>query len=207
MQKVSVQALNECFNVSGPDYVEMPEDWEKMYDDCTFELQSRAGKIGGKIGGPKGARTQMENKIGMWSRSGEERRLDNVKGGKIAGNKHKENGTGIFSLTDEEKLENCKKGGQIMGKRTMELGIGIHSLTTEDRVENGKKYGHIGGRVVAEKYSRTFSLISPDGEVVEIKNLTKFCRENNLTRANIQSVLRGNRNHHKGWKQVQVSSN
>lgn len=198
MQKVSVQALNECFNVSGPDYVEMPEGWEKMYDYRT----NNWGKIGGKIGGPKGARTQMENKIGMWSRSEEEKRLDSVKGGKIVGNKHRENGTGIFSLKDEEKLENCKKGGQIMGKRTMELGIGIHSLSAEDRVKNGKKYGHIGGRVVAEKYSRTFSLISPDGEVVEIKNLTKFCRENNLTRANIQSVLRGNRNHHKGWKQA-----
>ena len=202
MNKVSVQALNECFNISGEDFIEMPDGWEKMYDDCTFELQSRAGKIGGKIGGPKGARTQIESKIGMYARSEEQRKTDCIKGGKVAGKKLYEEGKGIFSLSQEERLENCKKGGEIMGQRTKELGVGIHKLTKEERVENGKKYGRIGGKVVAERYSRSFSLISPTGERVDVKNLTKFCRDNNLTRANLQSVLRGNRNHHKGWKKA-----
>ena len=202
MNKVSVQSLNECFNISWQNYIEMPEGWEKMYDDCTFELQSKAGKIGGKIGGPKGARTQIENKIGMYARNEEQRKFDCIKGGKSAGKKLYEEGKGIFSLSQEERLENCKKGGEIMGQRTKELGVGIHKLTKEERVENGKKYGGIGGKVVAEKYSRSFSLISPTGERVDITNLTKFCRDNNLTRANLQLVLRGNRNHHKGWKRV-----
>ena len=101
---------------------------------------------------------------------------------------------------DEEKIENCRKGGIIMGEKSMNLGIGIHRLTREERVENGKIYGKIGGQVVAEKYSRNFSLISPEGKIINTKNLTKFCRDNGLTRSNIQAVLRGERNQHKGWK-------
>ena len=103
-------------------------------------------------------------------------------------------------MTEEEKIENCRKGGIIMGEKSMNLGIGIHRLTREERVENGKIYGKIGGQVVAEKYSRNFSLISPEGKIINTKNLTKFCRDNGLTRSNIQAVLRGERNQHKGWK-------
>jgi hypothetical protein len=165
---------------------------------------SKLGKKGGSIGGPKGARTQIENKIGMYARSEEQRKLDCIKGGKVAGKKLYEEGKGIFSLSLEERFENCKKGGEIMGQRTKELGVGIHKLTKEERAENGRKYGGIGGKVVAEKYSRSFSLISPTGERVDVTNLTKFCRDNNLNRANLQSVLRGNRNHHGGWSKCNL---
>lgn len=40
---------------------------------------------------------------------------------------------------------------------------------------------------------------SPDGEVVTIYNLAKFCRENGLTEGNMRYVYYGKRNHHKGW--------
>jgi len=88
------------------------------------------------------------------------------------GNKHYKNKTGLFSLTEEQKLENCRK------------------------------YGKIGGAVVDEKYSRSFTLVSPTGEIVTGKNLTKFCRDNNLTRANIQMIIKGQRSQHKGWRSV-----
>jgi hypothetical protein len=117
MQKVSVQALNECFNVSGPDYVEMPEDWEKMYNDCTFHLQSKAGQIGGKIGGPKGAKTQIENKIGMYARDKEQLRNDNAKGGKIMGQRHYQNKTGLFGMSEEDKRKAQTNGGKVVGNQ------------------------------------------------------------------------------------------
>lgn len=171
-----------------------------------FSLSSKElsifGKKGGCIGGPKGVRTQIENNVGIFGLSEKERSENSKNGGKVAGKKLYEEEKGIFSLSLEQRLENCKKGGEIMGQRTKELGIGIHKLTNEQRVENGKKYGGIGGKVVAEKYSRSFSLISPTEERIDVINLTKFCKENNLTRANLQSVLRGNRNHHKGWKKA-----
>jgi len=177
------------------------EDKVGLFALSSEEL-SKIGKKGGSIGGPKGAKTQIENKIGIYARSEEQRKIDCIKGGKVAGKKLYEEGKGIFSLSQEERLENCKKGGEIMGQRTKELGVGIHKLTKGERVENGKKYGGIGGKVVAEKYSRSFSLISPTGERVDAKNLTKFCRDHNLTRSNLQLVLRGKRKEHKGWRKA-----
>lgn len=45
-------------------------------------------------------------------------------------------------------------------------------------------------------------LLSPDGEVFKVLNISKFCRENNLHQGHISNVLLGNRSHHKGWKRV-----
>ena len=117
MNKVNVQSLNECFNVSGPEFILMPDDWQSQYDDCTFHLQSKSGKIGGKIGGPRGARTQMNNGIGMWSRTKEQLKQDNSKGGKVAGQKHYQNGTGIFSISSTERKNAITKGGKSTGNQ------------------------------------------------------------------------------------------
>lgn len=40
---------------------------------------------------------------------------------------------------------------------------------------------------------------SPTGKVVEIYNLRKFCRENNLHNGSMQYVNSGKNSHHKGW--------
>lgn len=49
-------------------------------------------------------------------------------------------------------------------------------------------------------FSKTVKFINPDGEIIEVRNLAKFCRDNNLTRPNMNKVLRGERSHHKGYK-------
>lgn len=53
---------------------------------------------------------------------------------------------------------------------------------------------------LVERSSKFYRLISPDGKVFEIKNLSKFARENNLGKANICAVANGKLPHHKGWK-------
>ena len=173
-----------------------------VYNNDPYCLNENVGGFVSLASLSKLGKKLYETKSGMFGRTEEERKLDRIKGGKMAGKKLYEGGKGLFKLTEEEKLENCRKGGVIMGKKSMELGVGIHKLTRKERVENGKIYGKMGGQIVAEKYSRSFSLISPSGEVVNIKNLNKFCRDNNLTRSNIQAVLRGDRNQHKGWRTV-----
>jgi hypothetical protein len=50
------------------------------------------------------------------------------------------------------------------------------------------------------KISKTWTLIDPNGNQFTIKNLTKFCRENNLQQASMSRVAKGEQNHHKGWK-------
>ena len=49
-------------------------------------------------------------------------------------------------------------------------------------------------KAVAEKLSKEWSVTSPTGEKMIIKNLQKFCRENGLDQGNLS------RGTHKGWK-------
>lgn len=47
--------------------------------------------------------------------------------------------------------------------------------------------------------AKVFKFKNPNGEVVEIYNLKKFCDENGLQSANMYKVMRGDYTHHKGW--------
>lgn len=47
--------------------------------------------------------------------------------------------------------------------------------------------------------AKTFTLTSPSGERVEIFNLNKFAKENNLNVGNLHSVFTGRVKQHKGW--------
>jgi len=53
--------------------------------------------------------------------------------------------------------------------------------------------------------SKNYSLVSPTGVVVEVFNLCKFCRDNNLMQPNMDKVVKGKRNHHKGWKRFELA--
>jgi hypothetical protein len=44
---------------------------------------------------------------------------------------------------------------------------------------------------------------SPNGEVIEIVNMAKFCRENGLNDGHMNAVIKGSRNTHKGWTRAQ----
>lgn len=87
--------------------------------------------------------------------------------------------------------EVCSKNG----KRAKELGLGIHGLSKEERIRNGK----LGAKKIAEKYSRIFTIKSPNGNIITTKNLSKFCRENNLDIRHVSHVLKQERKSHKGW--------
>lgn len=52
------------------------------------------------------------------------------------------------------------------------------------------------------EYSRAkyYVMTMPDGEEIEVFNLRKFCRENNLNVGAMSSVITGKKNHHKGYK-------
>lgn len=47
--------------------------------------------------------------------------------------------------------------------------------------------------------AKIWSLISPSGNEVQVYNLAKFCRENNLHMQTMWCVMDGRRKHHKGW--------
>ena len=47
---------------------------------------------------------------------------------------------------------------------------------------------------------KTYVITYPNGDEITIRNLSKFCTENNLTESLMYKVASGNRNHHKGFK-------
>lgn len=48
--------------------------------------------------------------------------------------------------------------------------------------------------------AKSYTLISPDGEKVEVYNMTKFCRENEISQQCMSSVVAGKSIQHKGWR-------
>lgn len=58
----------------------------------------------------------------------------------------------------------------------------------------------LGGQISSERRAKAFSFVSPDGDIVRIKNLRAFCREYNLSPANMRKLNRGERQSHKGWR-------
>jgi len=61
-------------------------------------------------------------------------------------------------------------------------------------------------RAVSEKCSKEFIVQNPRGEEFKIKNLTKFCRENNISLKNLFSVVTGKKSKTKcGWKARRVN--
>jgi len=51
-----------------------------------------------------------------------------------------------------------------------------------------------------DKSAKDYIITYLDGHEEKIKNLNRFCRENNLHRGNLTFVAQGKRKHHKGWK-------
>lgn len=47
--------------------------------------------------------------------------------------------------------------------------------------------------------SKHYAFKSPEGEIVEVFNLSNFCREHNLSNGSMYHLMSGKYKHHKGW--------
>lgn len=54
-------------------------------------------------------------------------------------------------------------------------------------------------------WSKSWELTSPTGEVYQIDNLAKFCRDNSLSASNLGQVAKGKLPHHKRWLCTELS--
>lgn len=50
-----------------------------------------------------------------------------------------------------------------------------------------------------EAHALNYKFKNPEGEIINVYNLAKFAKDNNLTRRSMGKVHNGERNHHKGW--------
>jgi hypothetical protein len=64
------------------------------------------------------------------------------------------------------------------------------------------------GRVMPEEHkqkigasnAKTYHLLNPEGELITINNLTKFCDENNMDRSGFYKLLNGTYKQNNGWR-------
>jgi hypothetical protein len=102
----------------------------------------------------RGAKTIVENKLGIHSRTREQIIKDGNKGRET----QKRLGTGVYGLSPEIRTENGKKLGQRnlqtghiqklgkeYGKLCYENGLGIFGISEDERKENSSKGGKISG--------------------------------------------------------------
>lgn len=76
------------------------------------------------------------------------------------------------------------------------------SAETRKRISDAKM-GHAVSehtrKKVAEVQSKTFTLVADDGTITTFHNMAAFCREHNMHRSGLHSVVTGKRTSYKGW--------
>jgi group I intron endonuclease len=73
------------------------------------------------------------------------------------------------------------------------------SIVQKEKITNDPVYH---ARLVAQGQAsaKTYQMIDPQGQLVTIRNMTKFCRENKLVKSHMIAVSKGKAKSHKGWK-------
>jgi hypothetical protein len=143
-----------------------------------------------------------------------------IMAGEIGGRKVKELCLGIFSLTKEQRREHSKKAGKIGGakggssKSEKKINASRKNLLKASQVfiendtpEKARERGIKGNKSQREKFSkegRTIAeqkwiITTPEGEILEISNLKKFCREHNLLPNKMCEVAKGKWKQHRGY--------
>jgi len=143
-----------------------------------------------------------------------------IMGGEKGGRKVKELGLGIFALSKEERSNISKKAGKIGGRKggisksekkinaaMKNIRKAIENDTSEKARERGLKGGVKGNKSQREKLEsegktiaeQKWIVTTPNGEILEVSNLKKFCRENNLLPNKMCEVGKGKWKQHRGY--------
>lgn len=123
---------------------------------------------------------------------------------KKSNEKLKKEKRGIYSDESRAKVEALRKEGK----------IGFASLSSDEKTKiqkenhrkrkekNPEKYYQLQRKLakkLQEKRTLNWVVWKEDVEPFEIKNMSNFCRENNLSAGTMGMVSRGTRKSHKGW--------
>jgi group I intron endonuclease len=96
------------------------------------------------------------------------------------------------SLTQEHKQKISKAHkGKILSKETVDKMIAYRT---------GKSLTESCKEKISKAHSKnTYELKSPVGEILIVRNLSKFCKENSLQQSAFVMIMKGERKHHKNW--------
>jgi hypothetical protein len=104
-------------------------------------------------------------------------------------------------LYEYARIRFCKMARGRKIPEHIKLKIGLYKKGKESR-----RYGKKHTDELKDKWRRErgceFSVLNPNGEIVSGKNITNFCRENNLHASSLNYVINGKINQHKGWRNI-----
>lgn len=104
-----------------------------------------------------------------------------------------------FCTWYKETLPSDGKKYQI-DKDILIRGNRVYSAATCLLVTAQENLTEMGDRSLA----KIFLFVSPELAITKIRNMSKFCRENNLTTTNMSAVHHGRCGSYKGWKRVKI---
>lgn len=99
-------------------------------------------------------------------------------------------GDGLFNISEESRK---KMSLSHTGKKLTEE---TKRRMTETRRTDEQR------RLAADRKSKHYKFLSPEGEEIDIFNLHQFCLEAGLNQSAMSKVYRGIHSQHKGWKKV-----
>lgn len=102
----------------------------------------------------------------------------------------------ITSEKTKEKLRKINLGK----KHTIETKT-KQSLANKGRTPHnkGKHNTEEQKQKISQKLSKCWEVVYPDGKIIQVKNMDKFCKENGLFKSNMYKVSYGKQKHHKGF--------
>ena len=109
----------------------------------------------------------------------------------------KNNKTGILiNLTDGgEGVSGYKHNDNKRKDISVKTKEAMKNLTIRQKCD-------INWKSLGEKLSKEYSFIDPNNKIIKIKNLTKFCKDNNLNNGNMFSVISGKKKTYKGYRRI-----
>jgi group I intron endonuclease len=104
-------------------------------------------------------------------------------------------------MKEAQKGENHSMYGKTHSQETKEKMSKSHKGRPSSKGMLGKKQTEEAKQKIREsKEVKSFSVISPTGEIIHSKNTKQFCRDNNLNNGHFSQVLNGKRPVHKGFR-------
>lgn len=136
------------------------------------------------------------NKLSAWSPNGYNLRAGNGKGSVSQETRNRIRQANIGKKRSDEtkrNMSNAHKGKTIPPEQRKKI-------SDANKGANNAFYGKKHTQENIDKFSKTYTIISPEGEVMTIKNMAEHCRKFNLHKGNMNSMVRGNRKSCQGWK-------
>lgn len=136
------------------------------------------------------------NELSTWSPNGYNLKAGDGKGSMSPETKAKiaAANTGMKRTPEaRQNMSNAHKGKNLSPEQRKKI-------SEANKGEKNAFYGKKHSQESIDKFSKTYTIVSPNGEIMTIKNMAEHCRKYNLNTGNMNSMVKGNRPSCQGWK-------